>query len=77
MILVIQESGPAVVAFRGTDVNANTPGGQADLCIDYIMGGVPSKSLPKYCANFTAVELDYFSQAKAVSAIPHTTTIRL
>jgi hypothetical protein len=58
-----------LVVFRGTDLNTSGLSGQADVCADaWLWGpdGAPAPaSLPSFCAQFTATQLDYFGNAVA------------
>ena len=56
-----------LVAFRGTDLNSTTPGGQSDLCADQILFDNitnPADMYP-FCASIPPAQLDYYIAAKA------------
>ncbi|GMH39311.1 hypothetical protein BSKO_07209 [Bryopsis sp. KO-2023] len=64
-IVFVHEAGGRVgVAYRGTDMNFKTRGGQLDICYDGVMAESPE--LFPFCKQFSPAELDYYAQAKKV-----------
>jgi hypothetical protein len=56
------DSGRAIVAFRGTDLNVSGISGQADSCADSSLFD-PDAPLPAYCSKFSNATLDYWARA--------------
>ena len=57
------DTGRALVAFRGTDLDISSVSGQADSCADALIAGGTDAQLPGYCRRFGAGTLDYITNA--------------
>lgn len=64
LVFVDERTQRVLVAFRGTDLDNSTVGGQADECAGALLfRGRAAHELPPFCDEFSAHVLDYYARA--------------